>query len=368
MNLPLEEPARLAALRRYGILDTPAEIPYDDATLLATQVTGTPCALLTFVDEHREWFKSRIGIEPSELPRHASFCGQAILRPNAVLTVDDALLDARFNDNLLVHGATAIRFYAGAPLISGDGAAVGTICVMDRVPRILTDLQIAALQAISRQVVTQLEMRRLIVDLKVSGEALQRSHRALEQDKHQLTTVNAELHKHSLTDALTGLCNRRAFEQHLAAAIGRARSRCEALSLVMIDVDRFKRFNDEFGHAAGDSVLKQVATALQSSARKNDFVARYGGEEFVVLSPGVEEDQAGGLAERLCRAVRSTQWRDMMITVSAGVATWTDTAHGAASLVAYADQALYHAKSSGRDRVIRHSHLASAMRRLASAS
>jgi GAF domain-containing protein len=155
---PREEAARLEDLRSYRILDTPAEADFDDITLLASSICQTPIALITLIDEDRQWFKSRVGTEITETARDVAFCAHAILQPD-MFVVHDALADQRFANNPLVKGA-GIRFYAGVPLINANGHALGTLCTIDRVPRDLTDDQEKALAALSRQVVALLEARR----------------------------------------------------------------------------------------------------------------------------------------------------------------------------------------------------------------
>lgn len=156
---PENERERLEALAEYDILDTPSEAEFDDFTRLATQICGTPIAVITFLDEGRQWFKSKLGIESASTPREWAFCGYA-LHEKDVLEVPNALEDERFRDNPLVQGEPNIRFYAGAPLVTLAGLALGTLCVIDRTPRRLTSHQRESLGALARQVMRQLELRR----------------------------------------------------------------------------------------------------------------------------------------------------------------------------------------------------------------
>jgi anti-sigma regulatory factor (Ser/Thr protein kinase) len=159
------ESARLAALRRYAILDTQPERRFDDLTSLASHICRTPLALITLVDADRQWFKSRVGMTAHETSRAISFCTHAI-EQRALFIVQDASKDARFRDNPQVTAEAGIRFYAGAPLITPDGHALGTLCVADRVPRHLTEDQKQALEALRRQVEAQLELRRNLIELE----------------------------------------------------------------------------------------------------------------------------------------------------------------------------------------------------------
>lgn len=166
------ESERLKALRQYRILDTKPEQAFDDLALIASHICGTPIATVTLVDEHRQWFKARVGIDVQETERSISFCSHAI-EQQGVFTVPDATLDPRFRDNPLVKGDPHIRFYAGAPLVSREGYALGTLCVVDFVPRQLTPQQNNALAALERQVAAQLELRRNLDELRVALEGIE---------------------------------------------------------------------------------------------------------------------------------------------------------------------------------------------------
>ncbi len=159
------ETERLAALRRYRILDTKPEQAFDDLTLLASHICNTPFALITLVDADRQWFKARFGIAVTQTSRSISFCSHAI-EQNGLYIVADASQHERFRDNPMVISEPGIRFYAGAPLVTPDGHALGTLCVADQVPRTLTPGQIESLEALRRQAQAQLELRINLVDLK----------------------------------------------------------------------------------------------------------------------------------------------------------------------------------------------------------
>jgi len=158
---------RLAALSEYGIMDTPPEQAFDDLTRLTSFICGTPIALVSLLDSRRQWFKSSIGLAASETPLEHAFCAHAI-EQDKVFLVPDATRDKRFASNPLVTGEPKIRFYAGAPLITAEGVAIGTLCAIDRVPRKLSREQQAALTALARQVIWALELRKTVKALSLA--------------------------------------------------------------------------------------------------------------------------------------------------------------------------------------------------------
>ncbi len=186
---PADEELRLAALEKYHVLDTPPEIAYDDIAFLASQICGTPIAAISLIDRDRQWFKSKVGFDVAETPREVAFCAHAIVDPSRSLIVEDAREDDRFRQNPLVTGDFAIRFYAGAPLVTSEGHALGTLCVIDREPRRFTEKARQALEVLSREVVSQLELRWALRELDRSRrQQLEHKDQFLSHVSHELRT------------------------------------------------------------------------------------------------------------------------------------------------------------------------------------
>jgi anti-sigma regulatory factor (Ser/Thr protein kinase) len=198
-----DETARLAALRRYRILNTEPEQAFDDLTLLASQICGTPIALITLLDEERQWFKSRLGMSATETARSIAFCAHTI-QENNLFVIPDTLADERFRENPLVLGEPWVRFYAGSALITHDGHALGSLCVLDRVPRTLTPEQQAALDALRRQAVAQLELRLNVDEL---AQSLRERDEAEDAERQLVHELQAALENARRLGALLPLCS-----------------------------------------------------------------------------------------------------------------------------------------------------------------
>ncbi|MEJ7849017.1 MAG: diguanylate cyclase [Pyrinomonadaceae bacterium] len=326
---PLQESARLAALYDHQILDTLGESEYDDITLLAAQICKTPIALISLVDDSRLWFKSSVGIDIQEMPREDAFCSFAITMPHETMVVADTLEDDRFSTHPAVTGDPNIRFYAGAPLLTNDNLALGTLCVMDSKPRELTRQQVEALQALARQLSLRLELRRTTRQLRIANE---------------------ELKNLTLTDDLTGLYNRRGFFVHAERQLRVFRSRPSenSLWLMLGDLDGLKAINDGYGHPEGSAAIRKTAEILRQTFRDADIIARPGGDEFTVLIPNSADEVAKSIPVRLQAnfdAYNSNSGKPYKIALSVGlVKVGYDEELTINQLLKAADEAMYNDK------------------------
>lgn len=323
----LQERRRLEVLERLQILDTGPEARFDRIVEMTSRLFGAPICLITLLDEQRQWFKARHGVEIKETPRSQAFCDHAI-RQTDVMVVEDASQDARFAANPMVTEAPHIRFYAGAPLLTQDGYALGTLCIIDQQPRQLTPLQ-----------------RTILADLA-----------AIVIDEMELRQANRELSLLAHTDPLTAILNRRSFLTLAERELGRLRRTSSPACLLVIDIDHFKQINDRLGHEAGDRALMMFARRLSEEIRVQDVFARLGGEEFGLILPDTNPTQAHAAAERLRRAVEAVAFDldgiSLTLTISIGISTLQLDQGGIGGAMRRADAALYGAKHAGRNQVM----------------
>lgn len=337
--LPTTEPERLRKLRELRVLDTPAEETFDALSRMAADLAGTPIALISLVDDRRQWFKARVGVEVAETSRSISFCGHALLG-DSLFEIEDAAVDPRFADNPLVRGEPGIRFYAGMPLVMPGGEAIGTLCVIDRRPRRLDDVQRRALAVLARSAVTEIELRQRVLALE---EEVVRRHEAEARIMHLATR-----------DALTGLPNRAALMDRLRQGIKAAHRDGSLLGVLFMDLDRFKWINDTLGHDVGDALLQEMAARLSGVIRDSDTVARLGGDEFAIILPSLRRvEDAKVVTDKIIEAVLRPirlQGHCIRVGCSVGLATYPQQGLTEEALLRHADLAMYAAKEAGGNR------------------
>jgi len=368
----LDDAAQADAPRHYITLETEPDEPYASITRLASSICATPIAAIAVVTPDRQWFKSPIGLSRQEAAPDAGFAGHTIacaLGEHGSMPSVDVIFDTsgmqEFARNAWVTGEPRIQFYAGVPVVMPCGYLLGVLFVADTKPRDISPSAVMALGDLRQQLVSLFENRLRIADLdralvkqrkeeeelRAQIEQIHTFSRELQVHAVRLEAINARLEALSKLDGMTGLKNHRAFQERLEFEFQRALRYSMPLSLLLLDVDHFKNFNDTYGHLAGDEVLKTVAQVLQDNARGVDFVARYGGEEFVVILPHADESSSVVIAERLRAAIENVVWLPRSITASLGLATLSQNMTSAAQLIALSDKALYHSKTTGRNRV-----------------
>jgi diguanylate cyclase (GGDEF)-like protein len=243
-----------------------------------------------------------------------SVCEAAARRPGELTEIADLHADSRFGESALANNPPQVRFYAAVPLVAANGDVLGTLCVMDSQARTLSATQRDAILKLGRQLESQLDSRRTM----------------------------QKLEQQTLTDALTGIGNRRSFDLRLREEWTRHLRNARPLSMLMVDVDYFKQYNDTYGHPAGDALLAQLARVLRSPLRASDFLSRYGGDEFALILPDTEEIGAHQVGERIKHAVAMVKWPHTEIEISLGTATVTPSEmcdfH---ALLQAADKAMY---------------------------
>lgn len=308
------EECRLASLHSLKILDTDPEERFDRVTRLAKKLFNVPIALVSLVDEKRQWFKSSIGVSVKETPRDISFCGHTI-HDSHTFMVENTTLDSRFSDNPLVTNEPNIRFYAGHPISSPSGDNIGTLCIIDTKPRTLDADDLSALSDLAALVTSEFM--------------------SLQQ---------------ATMDELTNITNRRGFKrlgQHCLDMANRQNTPCH---LVYFDLNKFKLFNDNHGHTTGDKVLKIFAEQMKNTFRASDVCARFGGDEFIVLLTDGEQQAATQAINRFAKNLISiSKHLDLpyRITFSHGIVKYDHNKHiDIEQLIDEADHAMYKNKNA----------------------
>ena len=226
-DIPKDEKSRLKSLKSLNILDTAPEERYDRLTRIANKLFGVPIALVSLVDENRQWFKSSFGLNVTETSRDISLCGHAILGDD-IFVISDTHKDKRFSDNPLVLGDPNIRFYAGCPLRTRDGSKLGTMCIIDREPRNLKINDKNILKDLAAMVEREFELEQLVI-----------------------------------IDELTKISNRSGFMLFAEQSLNFSRRKVLPATLVFFDLNKFKTINDTYGHAEGDKALTIFADNIK---------------------------------------------------------------------------------------------------------
>lgn len=309
---PLDEQTRLETLHSFNILDTEHEERFDRLTRMARRLFGVPIALVSLVDESRQWFKSCFGLSIAETSRDISFCGHAILGSDMFI-IPDTSLDERFADNPLVMNEPYIRFYAGCPLIAPNGSKLGTLCIIDTKPRSFEVDELEALKDLASMV------------------------------EREISAVHM-----ATVDELTQISNRRGFKMLAQHSLHLCVRQNLPASLVFIDLDKFKLINDLFGHAEGDNVLISFAHELNKVCRDSDVNARFGGDEFAILLFNATQERAEETLVRLHQSVakiNQEKIRKSYMTFSYGIVEFNPKKHiSIDALLADGDTRMYDIK------------------------
>ena len=322
-DFPQDEPQRLETLKSLNVLDTGPEERFDRLTRMCKRLFGVPIALVSLVDENRQWFKSCDGLSVSETPRDISFCGHAILGTD-IFVVPDAAEDERFSDNPLVVDEPNIRFYAGCPLRSQNGHKLGTLCIIDRIPRKLTEDDLEALRDLASMVERELQAV-------------------------QLATL----------DELTRISNRRGFLTLAQHTLNLCSRQDICATLAFIDLNNFKPINDNFGHAEGDRALIAFSDRMRGFFRSTDLFARLGGDEFVILFSRTSQQTAIEVMEKFRLSLDEYNQgadRGYEISISYGIVEFEPGKHeNIEALLRDGDNLMYEckkqSKTADRDRI-----------------
>ena len=311
---------RLAALQQLDLLDTPRDEGFERIVRLIKQIFSIDIGIISLIDGHRQWYKACSGLSADEVSLEDTFC-RCVVDCDEPVIVQDATQDARFLKHSAVTGEDHIRFYAGVPLRTKAGHMIGTVCAIDRRPRSFGSRDLGILQ-------------------ELAGAAMDR----------------IDLMQSAATDSLTEAMTRRAFKQEADQLISVALRHQHELSCIVFDIDHFKQVNDQHGHAAGDAVLKAVASVCKATLGAGDLFGRIGGEEFAVVLPHVDRQGALAVAEKLRAAIALQPVHGdhgvLHVTASLGSSALSMVSKDVETLLAQADAAMYRAKRGGRNRCV----------------
>jgi diguanylate cyclase (GGDEF)-like protein len=320
------------------LLDTPIEERFERITRMVCRLMDVPIAIFNLIDEDRQHYKSVQGLCATNAPLGPAFCTHALLEEDMLL-VPDAKKDDRFHDNPFVSGELLnIAFYAGCPVKTANGLPIGTLCAIDTKPREMSQEQLSVLRDLAAIIETELKVSSLSKSEKILIEEL------------------SEAKRLALIDPLTRLWNRGGIEQLLEKEWSTSLRNNKPFTVVMCDIDHFKKVNDTYGHPAGDAVLVHVAKKLLECVRSEDIVGRVGGEEFVIFltdcQPGTEFETVDRIRQRIMADTIVADDNLLQVTMSFGVASCmpSDEVDGK-SLIKRADEALYFSKNNGRNQV-----------------
>ena len=316
-DIPQNEKSRLETLRSLNILDTASEERFDCLTRMAKRLFNVPIALVSLVDENRQWFKSCVGLNISQTPRNISFCGHAIL-DNEIFIIPDTTKDERFADNPLVTNKPNIRFYAGCPLRFIDGSRLGTLCIIDQKPRInLSEEDLETLKDLASMVERELAAI-------------------------QLATF----------DELTKVLNRRGFIMLGQNSLNLCTRQLIPATLVYLDLNKFKFINDTYGHTEGDKVLMTFASLITTECRESDIFARLGGDEFAILLINASKNAAEDIMRRLQQKLNQYQQKshnEYDLTFSYGIVYFDPEQHSTIeTLLEQGDVIMYESKRKSK--------------------
>jgi diguanylate cyclase (GGDEF)-like protein len=308
-KIPENETKRLHALRTLKILDSSNDERFDRVTRMAKRIFGVSISLVSLIDKDRQWFKSKQGIEATETPRDISFCAHAI-NQSGLFIIPNASEDERFFDNPLVTSEPNIRFYAGCPLKIRNGLNIGTLCLMDKTPRVMDD-----------------EDQQFLKDL---GAMIEQEIASI-----QLATL----------DELTMISNRRGFLTLVEHSLKMCRRKQLSMSFLLFDLNKFKNINDDFGHHEGDFVLTKFAQIMLDTFRDCDVDGRLGGDEFVAMLTDFDNHNADEILARFAAAVaeaNATMNKPYKIEYSVGFENFQhDTKKSSEEMIQKADAAMY---------------------------